>query len=148
MKRVFFFRNLRNPMGQVYTRGYTHLGPSRDRFFHASPCSISISDEITYFSIVGNTPRDFLLVFFLFLGKGKENSKGYMGPQWAHVRSMIHGKLSAAWFPGIVVSNRIIARGYDNSIISYAVQFFYELRNIRIENLSYNRRIFYTWMIK
>lgn len=76
-KGFFFSRNLRNPMGQVYTRGYTHLDPSRDRFFHASPCSISISDEITYFSIVGNTPRDFLLVFFLFLGKGKENSKGY-----------------------------------------------------------------------
>lgn len=133
MKRVFFFRNLRNPMGQVYTRGYTHLDPSRDRFFHASPCSISISDEITYFSIVGNTPRDFLLVFFLFLGKGKENSKGYgahNGPTFLS-RSMIHGKLSAAWFPGIVVSNRIIARGYDNSIIPYAVQFFYELRNIR-----------------
>lgn len=106
-EKGFFFPKFTKSNGPGIHEGYTHLDPSRDRFFHASPCSISISDEITYFSIVGNTPRDFLLVFFLFLGKGKENSKGYgahNGPTFLS-RSMIHGKLSAAWFPGIVVSN-------------------------------------------
>lgn len=76
-EKGFFFPKFTKSNGPGIHEGYTHLDPSRDRFFHASPCSISISDEITYFSIVGNTPRDFLLVFFLFLGKGKENSKGY-----------------------------------------------------------------------
>lgn len=107
-EKGFFFPKFTKSNGPGIHEGYTHLDPSRDRFFHASPCSISISDEITYFSIVGNTPRDFLLVFFLFLGKGKENSKGYgahNGPtfhRWSMGNCPRPGFLES-WFPIVLL---------------------------------------------